>query len=90
LPTPDLRCATETIFLDAMQMWGAFYNGEMIWKERTSRAPGRQLQHDRLVEFLEELEKEKGPIETEILESVRQAWPGTAGNDGDGGPTGTS
>ncbi|HSL82386.1 MAG TPA: CopG family transcriptional regulator [Thermoanaerobaculia bacterium] len=55
-----------------------------------NRALGRQLQHDSLAEFLDEIEEENGPIDTEILESVRQAWPGPGGSDGDGGTAGTS
>ena len=41
-----------------------------------NRALRNQLQHDRLAGLLKELEREKGPIEPQILEEVRQAWPG--------------
>ena len=34
-----------------------------------------QLQHDRLAGLLEELEQEKGPIEPQVMEEVRRAWP---------------
>jgi hypothetical protein len=34
-----------------------------------------QLQHDRLVGLLAELEQERGPIETGVMEEVRRAWP---------------
>ena len=34
-----------------------------------------QLQHDRLAGLLEELEREKGPIEHQMMEEVRRAWP---------------
>jgi hypothetical protein len=34
-----------------------------------------QLQHDRLAGLLEELEQERGPIESEVMEEVRRAWP---------------
>ena len=40
-----------------------------------NRALRHQLQHDRLSGLLEELEQEKGPIEPEVMEEVRQAWP---------------
>lgn len=41
-----------------------------------NRALERQLQHDRLVGLLEELDREAGPIDPEVLEEVRSAWPG--------------
>lgn len=34
-----------------------------------------QLQHDRLACLLEELEQEHGPIDPQVIEEVRQAWP---------------
>jgi hypothetical protein len=40
-----------------------------------NRALGRQLQHDRLTRLLEELEQEAGPIDPEVMEEVRRAWP---------------
>lgn len=40
-----------------------------------NRALRHQLQHDRLAGFLAELEREKGPIEPEMIEEVRKAWP---------------
>jgi hypothetical protein len=40
-----------------------------------NHALGRQLQHDRLTGLLEELEKEADPIQAEVLEEVRRAWP---------------
>ena len=40
-----------------------------------NRALGYQLQHDRLTGYLAELEKEHGPIDTQVLEEVRRAWP---------------
>lgn len=40
-----------------------------------NRALGRQLQHDRLAGLLEELERETGPIDSEVMEEVRRAWP---------------
>lgn len=36
----------------------------------------RQLQLDRLSRLLQELEDEHGPIAPQIMEEVRQAWPG--------------
>jgi Arc/MetJ family transcription regulator len=41
-----------------------------------NRALRHQLQHDRVAGLLAELEQEHGPIGPEILEEVRQAWPG--------------
>jgi hypothetical protein len=35
----------------------------------------QQLQHDRLAGLLAELEKEHRPIDTQVMEEVRQAWP---------------
>jgi hypothetical protein len=32
-------------------------------------------QHDRLASLLVELEQEKGPIDLQVLEDVRRAWP---------------
>jgi len=40
-----------------------------------NRALGRQLQHDRLAALLEELEREAGPIDAQVLEEVQRAWP---------------
>ncbi len=40
-----------------------------------NRALRHQLQRDRLVGLLDELEKEMGPIETQVMEEVRRAWP---------------
>jgi hypothetical protein len=40
-----------------------------------NRALRRQLQHDRLTGFLTELERENGPIERQVMEEVRRAWP---------------
>ncbi len=40
-----------------------------------NRALRHQLQHDRLTGLLVELEKETGPIEPELMEEVRRAWP---------------
>jgi hypothetical protein len=40
-----------------------------------NRALSRQLQHDRLAGLLDELEREAGPIDAEIMEEVRRAWP---------------
>jgi hypothetical protein len=40
-----------------------------------NRALGRQLQHDRLAGLLDELAREAGPIDAEVLEEVRRAWP---------------
>lgn len=36
----------------------------------------RQLQHDRIGELLDELEKESGPIPSELLEEARALWRG--------------
>ncbi|HEY2292034.1 MAG TPA: hypothetical protein VGM86_15145 [Thermoanaerobaculia bacterium] len=41
-----------------------------------NRALRNQLQHDRVAGLLAELEQEHGPIEPQILEEVRRAWPG--------------
>ncbi|MFP3939603.1 MAG: CopG family transcriptional regulator [Thermoanaerobaculia bacterium] len=40
-----------------------------------NRALGRQLQHERLTRLLEDLEEQAGPIDDEVLEEVRRAWP---------------
>lgn len=40
-----------------------------------NRALRQQLQHDRLAGLLAELEQEKGPIEPQVIEEVRRAWP---------------
>lgn len=40
-----------------------------------NRALGRQLQKGRMVGFLKELEEEAGPIDADILEEIRHAWP---------------
>jgi hypothetical protein len=40
-----------------------------------NRALRQQLQHDRLAGLLAELEKETGPIDPEVMEEVRRAWP---------------
>jgi Arc/MetJ family transcription regulator len=40
-----------------------------------NRALRHQLQHDRVAGLLAELEQEKGPIEPEVMEEVRRAWP---------------
>ena len=39
-------------------------------------ALSRQLQHDRLGEFLAEMETESGPIPPEMLEEARELWRG--------------
>jgi hypothetical protein len=33
------------------------------------------LQRDRLTRLLAEIEQKKGPIEPEVMEEVRRAWP---------------
>jgi hypothetical protein len=40
-----------------------------------NRALRLQLQHDRLAGLLAELEREEGPIESGVMEEVRQVWP---------------
>jgi Arc/MetJ family transcription regulator len=40
-----------------------------------NRALRSQLQHDRISRLLAEMEQEQGPIDPQILEEVRQAWP---------------
>ncbi|MFI5053224.1 MAG: hypothetical protein ACHQDE_02590 [Acidimicrobiia bacterium] len=35
----------------------------------------RQLQRDRLVAFLDDAEREVGPIDESVMEEVRRAWP---------------
>lgn len=40
-----------------------------------NRALRHQLQHDRLTGLLAELEREHGPIEPQVIEEVRRAWP---------------
>jgi hypothetical protein len=38
------------------------------------RSLRHQLQRDRLIGLLDDLEKEAGPIEPEVMEQVRRAW----------------
>jgi Arc/MetJ family transcription regulator len=40
-----------------------------------NRALRHQLQHDRLAGLLAELEREQGPIDPQVIEEVRRAWP---------------
>lgn len=40
-----------------------------------NRALRYQLQRDRLAGLLADLEQEHGPIEPQMIEEVRQAWP---------------
>jgi Arc/MetJ family transcription regulator len=40
-----------------------------------NRALRQQLQHDRLAGLLAELEREQGPIDPQVIEEVRRAWP---------------
>ncbi len=40
-----------------------------------NRALRHRLQRDRLAGLLAELEEETGPIEPELMEEVRRAWP---------------
>ena len=40
-----------------------------------NRALRHQLQHDRLAGLLADLERENGPIEPDVVEEVRRAWP---------------
>jgi hypothetical protein len=40
-----------------------------------NRALRHQLQHDRLVGLLAELDREHGPVAPEVLEEVRGEWP---------------
>jgi len=35
----------------------------------------RRLQHDRLAELLEELDRSDGPLDPAVLEEVGRAWP---------------
>lgn len=40
-----------------------------------NRALRHQLEHDRLMGLLTELEWEKGPIAPEVMDEVRRVWP---------------
>lgn len=40
-----------------------------------NRALGRQLQQDRVAALLDELDREAGPIDADLQEEVRRAWP---------------
>lgn len=40
-----------------------------------NRALRHQLQHDRIAGLLKELEQEHGPIDPQVMEEVRRAWP---------------
>ena len=44
-----------------------------------NRALRHQLQRDRLAGLLEELEQREGPIDPDLMEEVRRAWPPAAG-----------
>jgi hypothetical protein len=41
-----------------------------------------QLQRDRLVGLLDELANEVGPIDTQVMQEVRRAWPDPDGRKG--------
>ncbi len=43
-----------------------------------NRALRHQLQRDRLVGLLDELEQDAGPIEPRVMEEVRRSWPAPA------------
>jgi hypothetical protein len=43
-----------------------------------NRALRHQLQRDRVLGLLDDLEKEAGPIDPKIMEEVRRAWPDPA------------
>ena len=43
-----------------------------------NRALDHQLQHDRLVGLLADLEDELGPVDPDVMEEVRQEWPDPA------------
>ncbi len=45
-----------------------------------NRALRHQLQRDRLAALLDELEREAGPIEPQVMEEVRRLWPAPASN----------
>jgi hypothetical protein len=40
-----------------------------------NEALARQLQRDRIVQFLDDAERDVGPIDTSVMEEVRRAWP---------------
>jgi hypothetical protein len=40
-----------------------------------NRALRHQLQRDRITGFLAEVEQENGPIQPQVMEEVRRAWP---------------
>ncbi|MGH8907218.1 MAG: CopG family transcriptional regulator [Egibacteraceae bacterium] len=52
--------------------------GERRLSAYVNDAVERQLQRDRLREFLDEAEAEAGPIPDEIMEQVRREWPAPA------------
>ena len=43
-----------------------------------NRALRHQLQRDRLVGLLDELEQRQGPVLPEVMEEVRRSWPAPA------------
>lgn len=43
-----------------------------------NRALRHQLQHDRITRLLAEMEQEVGPIDPQVMEEVRRAWPAPA------------
>lgn len=40
-----------------------------------NRALRHQLQQDRVALFLAELDEEQGPVDPQVMEEVRRAWP---------------
>lgn len=40
-----------------------------------NRALEKQLQHDRLANYLGELERQYGPIDPEVMKEVEELWP---------------
>jgi hypothetical protein len=43
-----------------------------------NRALRNQLQHDRIAGLLADLEREKGPIDSQVMTEVRAEWPDPA------------
>ena len=43
-----------------------------------NQALRRQLQRDRLITFLEEVDEAAGPVDESVMEEVRREWPAVA------------
>ncbi len=54
------------------------YAGRRGLSSYVNRALNRQLQRDRILALLDEMEKEAGPIDEVTMKEVRREWPSDA------------